>query len=298
MAHYYYRVISTTITPATTDDLWVIQADWEAMLNTNASPTIGNLRYSAVDGGVANNEPIELARTALAGLLGRNPRGPVEANRAVWLIDPFAGETDMASFSVTGILDGGEASLNASLQQSRYSTADMVLAIDPNVYSRYMLSAHRNGISGGKALATGGLSAFMGFACRDFRLYDYYLGRKNCQEFLLTTFRQSKDNQVFASWTAAQIAAFADGAGDLPIIPLFGSAAELESLIPWPAGKLTPTDFAEGIDNRFKAILSAALPESFWGRVGAALGGFLAGSPVSNYVVGQLNQVLTDWKLQ
>lgn len=297
LAHYYYRVISTAINPATADDLWVMQADWEAMLNTNASPTIGNLRYSAVDGGVANNEPIELARTALSGLLGRNPRGSTEANRAVWLIDPFAGETEIAPFSITGMLGGGEAALKASLQQGRYSTADMVLAIDPNVCSRYMLSAHCNGVSGGKALATGGLLAFMGFACVDFRRYDYYLGRKNCQDFLLNTFRQSKDNPVFAAWGATEIAAFVDSVGDLPIIPLFGSAAEVESLIPWPAGKLDPEIFRQGIDGRFKAILSAAMPDSFWDRIGAALVGSFAQTPAANYVIGQLNQVMKDWGL-
>jgi len=297
LAHYYYRVLSTAINPITADDLWVVQADWTAMLNNNGSQTVGNVRYSAVDGGVANNEPIELARTALCGLLGRNARGSADANRAVWLIDPFAGETDMAPFSVAGIFDAGVASLNASLQQGRYSTADLVLAVDPNIYSRYMLSAHHNGVSGGKALATAGLSAFMGFACIDFRRYDYYLGRKNCQDFLLNTFRQSKDNPVFSAWTAAQIAAFVDSNGDLPIIPLFGSAAEAESLMPWPKGALDPDKFTADIDNRFRAILGAALPGSFWGRIVADLAGFFAQTPVSNYIIAQLKQALQDWGL-
>ncbi len=297
LAHYYYRVVSTAINPMTADDLWVLQADWTAMLNDNASQTIGNLRYSAVDGGVANNEPIELARTALCGLLGRNPRGAAEANRAVWLIDPFAGQADLAPFSVAGILDGGVASLNASLQQGRYSTADLVLAVDPNIYSRYMLSAHHNGVSGGKALATAGLSAFIGFACIDFRRYDYYLGRKNCQDFLLNTFRQSKDNPVFSAWTPAQVTAFVDSNGDLPIIPLFGSAAEVESLMPWPKGALDPAKFRGEIDDRFKAILNAALPGSFWGRIVAGLAGFFAQTPVSDYMIAQLEQALQDWGL-
>lgn len=41
--------------------------------------------FLAVDGGATDNEPIELARTAFAGLLGRNPRDAKEANRAIWL---------------------------------------------------------------------------------------------------------------------------------------------------------------------------------------------------------------------
>ena len=297
VAHYHYRVISLAPNPQTADDFWVLQADWTAMLNTNNSPTIGNLRYSAVDGGVTDNEPIEMARTALCGLLGRNPRDPAEANRAVWLIDPFAGEADMAPFSVTGMPDGGTSSLNASLQQGRYSTADLVLAIDPDIYSRYMLCAHNNGQSGGKVLATAGLSAFLGFACEDFRRYDYYLGRKNCQDFLLNIFRQTKANPVFSAWTAPQIAAFVDASGDLPIIPLFGAAAELENLLPWPAGKLTPAIFKGGIDARLQAILDAAVPDTFWARVGAALGGCFAATPAADIVIGKLNDALTEWNL-
>ncbi len=45
--------------------------------------------FPAADGGVADNEPLELARQALAGPGGRNPRGCREAHRAVLMLDPF-----------------------------------------------------------------------------------------------------------------------------------------------------------------------------------------------------------------
>src|SRR3546814_13514196 len=46
----------------------------------NAVP--GQYDYLCVDGGTMNNEPFELARTALAGIAGANPPQGLAANRA------------------------------------------------------------------------------------------------------------------------------------------------------------------------------------------------------------------------
>jgi hypothetical protein len=298
MAQYYYRVFSTATPPVTTDDLRVLQPDWTAILNTNASPTIGNIRYSSVDGGVIDNEPIQLAHIALSGLLEQNPRASTEANRSVWLIDPFAGETDMASFNMANIAASAGATLNATLQQCRYSTADIVLALDPNIYSRFMLSAQRGNLSGGKALATAGLDAFMGFACEAFRSHDYYLGRQNCQAFLRTQFRQASSNPVFSAWTAAQKKSLIDAAGDLPIIPLFGSAATTETMPKWPVGAFDPNSVKGAIEARLKAILDKELfPNNFVGQLLGAVAGFIPADITANYAVSALQSALKDWGL-
>jgi hypothetical protein len=295
--HYQYRAISTTSTPSQPSDYWIIQPDWTAMDNTNNSPNIGNFRYSAVDGGVANNEPIGLARTALCGLLGQNPRSTLRANRAVWLIDPFAGEADMGSFNVSSIFQDATSTLNTLLQQTRYGTADLILATDPDIYSRYMLSASNATKTGNNVLATSGLDAFLGFTCEAFRDFDYCLGRKNCQDFLRTVFRQSADNPVFNGWTADQKTAFRDAGGDLPLIPLFGSANDVETLPSWPAGALRTESLRPGLEARYKAILNAALPASFWGKLASAAGGFLTEGDAASHVIGLIDDALTKAKL-
>jgi hypothetical protein len=291
-AHYDYRIIVPLGDPANLGAYKPVAPNWNAVLNNNASPLVGSVRYSAVDGGVADNEPIQLAHAALAGLAGRNPRDPTFANRAVWLIDPFAGQADMGAFAIAGILPSATATLNTMKQQSNYSTADLMLAADPTVYSRYMLAAHRGGATGGAALATGGLGAFLGFACQAFRSHDYYLGRQNCQDFLQNQFRLSADNHVFDAWTAAQKTKWIDADGQLPIIPLFGTAATAETLAPWPAGQLNPETLRAGIDARFNAILKATLPTGFWGGILSYVGTFFADAPVSNYVINLINQAL------
>jgi hypothetical protein len=295
IAHYQNRIVEYVEGAA--GGYRVVQPDWTAMLNTNAAPNVGWVRYSAVDGGVADNEPIELARTALAGFDGHNPRAADEANRAVWLIDPFAGEADMGAFNIAGLGPTGSATLTTLLQQSNYSTADLILAVDPDVYSRYMLSAQRDGFSGGAALATGGISAFLGFACEAFRAHDYFLGRQNCQNFLKSVFRQAADNPVFNGWTKAQKTQWADADGMLPMIPLFGNAATAESRPAWPAGALNPEIFRGAIDARYKAILAASLPDNFWDRILGALAGLFTETPVANVIIKLINQALQAAKL-
>ncbi len=157
--------------------------DWGAMIPPAATDVPDDWHFLSVDGGATDNEPIELARTALAGLLGRNPRDAATANRAVWLIDPFAGRAAL-----------GPAGLTTLPERARRDRHDPDPA-DPlrhrrhpdgggrTVFSRFMLSPMRAGLTGGDAIASGGLGAFIGFACPDFMRFDYLLGRANCQAY-------------------------------------------------------------------------------------------------------------------
>jgi hypothetical protein len=50
--------------------------------------------------------------------------------------------------------DEGRRSLT---QQTRYDSADILMAADPNVFSRFMLSPTRGDITGEEAIASGGV---------------------------------------------------------------------------------------------------------------------------------------------
>jgi hypothetical protein len=196
----------------------------------------------------------------------------------VVLIDPFAGEADMGP-SVTSGPDGkplplslfnlGGSFLNTLTQQTRYDTADLLLAADPDVYSRFMLTATRKSQKnikpylGGDALATSGLDAFIGFASQDYSRHDYFLGRQNCQDFLKNQFLLDKTNPIMAyGWQPAQLAAHnLQNAPQLPIIPLLGSALIPQTLDDWPIEKLDPTEFKPAIEKRFDAIVNYELTE-------------------------------------
>jgi hypothetical protein len=259
-AHYRYRVVARTPCGGTTgasQPLFdVLTPDWDALAPKNGDVP-NDYEFLAVDGGATDNEPIQLGRTALCGLLGTNPRGAADASRAVVLIDPFAGQADLGPQRLApfATILGGVA--NALLEQTRYDSRDLLLAADSNVFSRFMLTPQNENTAGASAIASAGLSAFIGFACPDFMRYDYLLGRKNCQEFLRKTFVLSDNNPVFGQlWTANQKEIFAKYAlsGQQPIIPLVGSAAAEQELDAWPKGKLDPEIYRTAIKARFRAI--------------------------------------------
>jgi hypothetical protein len=301
---YRYRVvqrapIDPTVAIVAGKPYAVLLPDWQALIPENAADVPEDYHFLAVDGGVTDNEPIELARTALCGLLGSNPRDPDRANRAVVLIDPFAGRTGLGPEGPSSFIHtlGGVAS--AVIQQTRYDSRDLVLAADNRVFSRFMLTPQLGTTLGEKAIASAGLGAFIGFACADFMRYDYLLGRKNCQDFLRKTFALGEHNPLFAGWSNAQRAAFGKeaGAGYLPIIPLMGPCAVEETLDPWPKAKLDPEHYRRPIERRFRAIFEAELSG---GPLRALLGWIAAHATqgsVTDYIIGLMKAYLVEAKL-
>jgi hypothetical protein len=299
--HYRYRVVPYPPGPAGAETYKVRRPDWDAMAALGGGDVPADWHFLCVDGGATDNEPIELARTALAGLLGRNPRDPAKANRAVWLIDPFAGRAGLGPQIQTTFLNDAAAVATTLTQQTRYDSADILMAADPNVFSRFMLSPTRGDITGEDAIASGGVGAFIGFACPAFMRFDYLLGRANCQEFLRAKFNLSDTNPLFNAWTAEQCAAFRTYAtpraaepkqARLPIVPLVGDAAVPEALDPWPKGKLDPESYRDQIEARFRAVFELELSGDL---VKAALGWFGAHATekyVANYLIDAMKSYL------
>lgn len=238
----------------------------------------GEYTFVNADGGVFNNEPLELCRVAVAADRARNPRDPLRADRAVLLIDPFPNLFDLERNYDAGergqILQVLKSLLGALVSQSRFKPDELALAKDPDVASRYAIMPIRydaNDRAATYAIASGALGGFGGFLSKAFRHHDFMLGRRNCQRFLSQHFILPADpdsgrvNPLFAGWTdPAARAAFAvrpknaDGTLDvphLPIVPLLGKLATdaYTAMPPWPAD---PRDLE--IDNLTQSILRRA----------------------------------------
>jgi hypothetical protein len=261
--------------------------DWAAIQDWTPGGGIPvTYQFTSVDGGATNNEPIALARQALGGITKQNPRDGSVAQRAVLLIDPFAGSTTMAPPLDQDVPALAGALITTLLQQTRYDTRDIVLAGKPDVFSRFMISAYRNGRTGDAALATSGLGAFIGFASDLYRRHDYLLGRKNCQDFLRNTFVLPADNPIFGGINPT-------GAASLPIIPLTGACIAPEVLDPWPAGPLDLDGlYRQQIESRLDAILSKELPEDITLRPLVVAAGDAALSHVATWIIGKMNAAL------
>ena len=180
-----------------------------------------NIGYIAVDGGVANNEPFELARFAIRGrdpakegwALVPNPRDAAEAHRAVIMIDPFPEGPEMTLASEAGDVAGrrnesralfaARRLLPSLINQARFKLTELLSATDTTVHSRFLVAPSRVSPDGSKlrgamAIASGFVGGFGGFFNRVFREHDYRLGQHNCRSFLCKYFVLDGENRVFA----------------------------------------------------------------------------------------------------
>src|SRR5215831_9973165 len=191
--------------------------------------------------------------------------------------------------------------MNSLVQQARYHTSDIVLAVDPSVFSRFMISAQRDDLVGTKAIATGGLGAFIGFACRAFMRHDYLLGRANCQALLQKFLTLSPENPIMKGcWSeeALQLNSVQlNGQRNLRLIPLLDDVAVPESLDPWPKGALEPSVYKGAIEQRWKAVISGELRGLWWGKFLGWLGGLVSEEEVAEFVLRKMNDALKEWDL-
>ena len=232
-------------------------------------------RFQCVDGGVMNNEPLELARRILAGPGKRNPRDGQRASKAVLLIDPFPSDSsfNLKYAPAPDLLKIALGLFGALKNQARFKADELVLAARSDVFSRFMIAPAREGSR--HPIACGALGGFGGFLKRDFRSHDYFLGRRNAQKFFRDHFVLPEGNPLFVEWTDGMRNAHCvrNGAGDpmlldgqrlLPIIPLVGAARDPCYNPAWP--RYTVDDLAKltkRIERRVDVVLDRLVGQ-YW----------------------------------
>lgn len=231
----------------------------------------GDYRFVAVDGGAMDNEPFELARTELAGTLGRNPREGNRVNRIVIMLDPFpeAEAPGPVEAADTNIVESMAALFGAWKQQARFKPEEVALALDTTVYSRFMIAPSRPAADGGarwiggRALAAGALGGFSGFLAEAYRHHDFLLGRRNCQRFLAERLLVPASNPIFATWVANPALSgylrTMDGELFAPVIPLVGGCQGLREALPaWPKGAFDVDSLMPLVEGRMQALYKGA----------------------------------------
>ncbi len=277
--------------------------DWAMLVPDGQNQLPNDYKFLVVDGGATDNEPIELARSALTGALARTPRDPTRANRGVVLVDPFAGGTGLGPVGSLKLPDQVWPIVEALIQQTRYASSDILLALDDTVSSRFMVTAISGTTVGDKAIASAGFGAFMGFACREFMRHDYLLGRANAQAFLKNTFVLDANNPVFATWPAplknSPDYKIVDPNGNqfLPIIPLMGTARIPETLDPWPVGKLDPESYRDAIEARFRALVEYEGSGGLLSGIAAWAVAHLGQKSIADLIITSMKTALGEWKL-
>jgi len=263
VSHYRYRpfIVDDPLNPVKQGTV-----KWQALL-APGSDTIVNDEYHflAADGGMADNEPINLCRQVLEGYAPANISSGTDANRALLLIDPFADQASLGPDGALDVIKSLQPLIATLLDQARYDSRDLYLAGNPNIFNRFMITANRQGqVPGGKNIASASLSAFGGFLHEDYRRHDFLLGRQNCQKFLRENFCVHADNPLVKPWVNGRqpgdhplIFTGADGVASVKLIPLYGNTIYNEATIAFPTGRFgTPPALPPAIEALLQARIA------------------------------------------
>ncbi|WFT81156.1 patatin-like phospholipase family protein [Methylobacterium sp. CB376] len=252
--------------------------------------------FVAVDGGVIDNEPFEIARRYLAGGLASNRRDASRATRAMILVDPFPNHAALPDGPAPGdlrLLSVIPAFLRTLIDQARFKPEELALAQNDRVFSRFAVVPSRP-VAGDPTpkhpIACGILGGFGGFLHESFRRHDYLLGRRNAQAFLRWSFMLAESNPLFEEFRArrgaaaqawyvkeppdsrgsiapgadaqarnAVVASTVDGLGTEPAFPIIPLTPRMLTPIEIPAPDLPDPDAVDldRIGDRLQARLSA-----------------------------------------
>ncbi len=261
-----------------------ILPDWAQTV----TPTFDNV-YA--DGGVTNNNPFECARQYLADKVyhlqhpedphkpdepvRHNPRGAEEANAAVISVDPFPGDEPFDprydAEENSGLGKVASALLGTLVNQSRFQGENLKLTKSEEDNSRFAIAPSDQPGQTVPALLSGALGAFGGFIDQNFRDRDYQLGRRNCQQFLRTTFMLPVDNPIIGDGVAGKtklIGGISDQTGGktwYQLIPLMENLQEEIKVPPRANFKTTQPRLEQVSDaaaDRLEAVARALAGES------------------------------------
>lgn len=188
------------------------------------------------------------------------------ANRGLILIDPLCEDPPAAlNGEVQPLVKILAPMMNMFVSSNRYETANMADFLHESVYTRFLVSPKRTvpgninaSRIGSAALCGTGLGAFLGFVEKRFREHDFMLGRYNCQAFLARTLTLPATNPLFndpRSRISGPFTALQPAPGELPIIPLLGTAAQSLPEPSWPAAPLSLKSLKKPLRKRIRAVL-------------------------------------------
>lgn len=220
--------------------------------------------FESLDGGLVNNDPFDYAQYALMGGPQLAPSSGEAVDRAIIMVAPFPEPPEFLpenspSPAVVAIV---RALFPALLNQARFRASELAPAINERDFSRYLIAPLRR-LPRKQApsspaeqspherfpIACGLLGGFGGFLDEKFRAHDFQLGRRNCQQFLRTSFLVPAENLVVGR---------PGRTGMQPVIPLMGSAADPIPLPLWP--QMSDGDFNRLCD-RVRQRLDAVVPQ-------------------------------------
>lgn len=274
------------------------------LLKSKFSPT-DSYSFVAVDGGLLNNEPIELARSVWSkvqagdknrlnsfnnaeDLKEEKELAQPECPHALVIIDPFPDQVDIgkdATPADTGLTSILGPIVGALRSQSLFKIEELLEAADQTDNDRFLIAPIRKNETdhtAKNAIACGFFGGFGGFLSEDFRNHDYHLGKRNCQRFLQKYFVLPLEKAQQLGWRIENEYVIEEKVkkktGDqteietryfYPIIPLIkeSRSSEEQPKVAWPHYTKEKRDqLKKGMTTRAGALLENALPFGWIGK--------------------------------
>lgn len=236
--------------------------------------------FWCVDGGLINNEPIELARAAMGCQLGAGHATDArEVDCSLILIDPFPEhEVTLRAPSIQppDMLSSIISLLPILRAHAQFKPSEVLHALNHDMRTLCLISPNRENKGPGESdLASNGLAGFAGFLHEQFRMHDFQLGRINCQRFLRDHLFVHVDNPLVSSWVERMrddpdalapyrpLVSGSDGqrrpsTDCLQVIPLMDSVRQRIQPRPWP--KLRRREDLTPLMPPIRARVSAIVP--------------------------------------
>jgi len=234
--------------------------------------------FLSIDGAFIISNPFELLRKdMLSAGEAQNPRSGDKVERAVIIVAPLQTAVTVEKEYDTkknGIADVIPLTMNATRNQGLFDAEDIELALDESIYSRFIIAPVRYDQATDKpatpAITATLLANFSAFLSRDFRQHDYFLGRRNAQQFLRNHFaipvEEIKKNPLFSHLNIEQnqerfrrggfvFTDESDGIDYFNLIPLTGKAAEQLYNPAWPKGKFNQAEIDSQLSKRTGRII-------------------------------------------
>lgn len=278
LSFWRYRVAVVPGTGSTPAEVVPLTPQWDALAADADALTGGDgvrsaLRFTSVDGGIVDNDPIDVARTALFGCGGHKEATGASADRAVIAIAPLSHRAASGPARPPGLLGMIALLVDAVLDQTNFKPEDIALAQNREVYSRFLIAPCGNAgtdriVVGAAALAGSGLGGLMGYVDARFAEYDFLLGRRNAYVFLRDEFALPETNPIFDHWTETQkwdhTVRVVAGQRHIRLIPLLPSVGGANAppepkRTEWPALQELPDALEDGVAARLDWLFGQAM---------------------------------------
>jgi hypothetical protein len=285
------------------------------------------------DGGILNTEPFKLLHDILMpDESGQNEQGAKDVVRSIIMVAPLiVQETfseDDQNLSADGLTTVLPEVVNAIRADALFNAEEISLAFNENVYSRFMIAPSRSSGPLATDFVTPAITAtiladFGAFISPDFRQHDYFMGRRNTQQFLRRHFalpvKEIADNPVFGPLQITnppvngakptikdqfKTYAFTDettGVDYFPIIPLCGALQQPAWFPAWPAKKGYDLGaIQDKISNRldkFSAVILSSLEINWLEKIAASFALKKVKNTAAAAAISTISKALTAAKL-